>query len=361
MKELYQVKYNEEDPENGLEVYGVSIVDTPANMEDFVMLSSKKIELKSTEKQMLVGVVLKPNQIIDRGDFNLVFDANTIEQYAHNFIKKGYVNNSKYNHVGDWLDGITIVESWIVNDPVNDKLNSLGFNDLEVGTWAIAMKVSDEIWTDYVKSGKVKGFSIDSFLRLEKIKMTHMKKESFLKRLINMLNEAKDVKLIAIGDYSTDALEVGSEVYDMNGDLAKNVEIEQDGKIIKTDDSGKIVSIEDKPIDVPAEVSADAPVDAPADAPVDAPADVPADAPVDPKDEEIAALKAEIEILIAKINELEMAKMESIDMRSKLVEEITNLKESIKTPKVKANLNETPDKPLTQRERLMEIVKKNKK
>jgi hypothetical protein len=44
----------------------------------------------------------------------------------------------------------------------NDKANELGF-DVPVGTWMLSMKVdNDTIWNDFIKTGKVKGFSIDS-------------------------------------------------------------------------------------------------------------------------------------------------------------------------------------------------------
>ena len=60
------------------------------------------------------------------------------------------------------LTGLTAVESWIVEDE-KDKTR---FYDLDVpiGTWMLSMKVhNDEVWNDYVKSGKVKGFSIEGY------------------------------------------------------------------------------------------------------------------------------------------------------------------------------------------------------
>ena len=35
---------------------------------------------------------------------------------------------------------------------------------MPIGTWMVSMKVdNDEIWNDYVKTGKVKGFSIEGY------------------------------------------------------------------------------------------------------------------------------------------------------------------------------------------------------
>jgi hypothetical protein len=45
-------------------------------------------------------------------------------------------------------------------------------NCLVFGTWFGLMKVNnDEIWNDYVKTGKVKGFSIDGVFDMEKVNL----------------------------------------------------------------------------------------------------------------------------------------------------------------------------------------------
>jgi hypothetical protein len=44
-----------------------------------------------------------------------------------------------------------------------DKSAAYGLND-PIGTWYVSMKVdNEEIWTEFVKTGKVKGFSIEGF------------------------------------------------------------------------------------------------------------------------------------------------------------------------------------------------------
>ena len=57
---------------------------------------------------------------------------------------------------------MTVVESWIVEDTKKDKSALYEFNVPE-GTWMIAMKVdNEEIWNK-VKSGDIKGFSIEGY------------------------------------------------------------------------------------------------------------------------------------------------------------------------------------------------------
>ena len=67
------------------------------------------------------------------------------------------------------------------------KARAYGLND-PVGTWYVAMKVDNaEIWDEYVKTGKVKGFSIEGFFADKSTVMN--RHESKLEQLKNLLNE----------------------------------------------------------------------------------------------------------------------------------------------------------------------------
>ncbi len=53
--------------------------------------------------------------------------------------------------------------SWIVENTEKDKSAIYGL-EVPVGTWMISMKVNNsEVWNDFVKTGKVKGFSIEGY------------------------------------------------------------------------------------------------------------------------------------------------------------------------------------------------------
>jgi len=61
------------------------------------------------------------------------------------------------------LSGLTLVESWIVEDTEKDKSKLYNMN-YPIGTWVGAVKVKDDdVWNNYVKTGKVKGFSIEGY------------------------------------------------------------------------------------------------------------------------------------------------------------------------------------------------------
>ena len=91
------------------------------------------------------------------------------------------------------VNGLTLVESWIVEDKGNDKSNMFGM-DLPLGTWVGSIKVdNDKIWNDYVKTGKVKGFSIEGYFadKVNPKKTQNNKDTDVLSEIIDILNDVK--------------------------------------------------------------------------------------------------------------------------------------------------------------------------
>ena len=285
---VFKVKYeNEEDGD----LYAISIVDDPANGFNFIAMSEKvEIKLKKDDKRkILYGIVLRPEQQIyrefeDGTPFMLKFDADTIVKLSQDFFKKGYQSNSTYNHESDMkLSGTTVVENWIVEDKNNDKGNAIGL-PVEMGDWIIGMKLSDDLWAEYIETGKAKGFSIDSFIQFEKITMSitppfhdackckmvdgeiiqengvcdycqeqatnlidreknKNKNMSLIKTLIKMFSEAKLASLeTENGTYTADAFEVGNVVYDSELNPFSG-EFVSEGNTYKTDETGTITEI----------------------------------------------------------------------------------------------------------------------
>ena len=98
----------------------------------------------------------------DEGDYYIFFSKNTIVKASQMYLRNGYQNNSTLEH-DQALKGLTLVESWIVEDEVQDKSRKYGLN-VPIGTWMGAVKVNnEEIWQEYVKTNKVKGFSIEGY------------------------------------------------------------------------------------------------------------------------------------------------------------------------------------------------------
>ncbi len=163
---IVELILDEDQEESGIEA--ISIVESPAIESDFVALKNEEVKLAeiSKEKRILLGALLIPNKPIYRngseGDYYIFFSKDTISKASQMYLRNGYQNNSTLEHSKD-LKGLTLVESWIVEDEVQDKSRKYGLN-VPVGTWMGAVKVNnEEVWNEYVRTNKVKGFSIEGY------------------------------------------------------------------------------------------------------------------------------------------------------------------------------------------------------
>lgn len=153
------------------ELYGIdaiSLVSKPAINADFLALKNAKVILAEAdaERRILVGAALIPDRPIYRNqggeEFYVHFSKKTVRRAMELFFKYGNQSNTTLEHEHK-LNGLSVVESWIVEDTKMDKSNVYNL-DVPKGTWMVSVKVdNDAIWTDWVKSDKVKGFSIEGF------------------------------------------------------------------------------------------------------------------------------------------------------------------------------------------------------
>ena len=188
-KKIIELVIDENDLQTG--IHAVSIVNSPAIEENFIALAKHELELKEvdTEKKILMGAALVPNKQILRADkdgkgYYIYFSEDTIKKASELFLMRSNQNNATYEHK-EKLNGMSVVESWVIDNPEMDKSKEYGFN-LPKGTWMIAMKVNNEdIWKD-VKAGKVKGFSIEGYFA-DKYEMSQEKNEK--QEIINKLKE----------------------------------------------------------------------------------------------------------------------------------------------------------------------------
>ena len=154
------------------ETYAISMVESPAIESDFVALSKeeeKRVFLESEERHMVYGAALIPDKDIYRNngeqEFYISFTKESIEKMSQDFMKNYRQNEVTLDHE-EMANDITITESWLVEDPYKDKANALGIN-VPKGSWMIGMKVNQiDVW-ERVKSGELKGFSVESMISLE--------------------------------------------------------------------------------------------------------------------------------------------------------------------------------------------------
>ena len=150
-----------------------------------------RIFLEENEKRIVMGAVLVPDKPIYRNqdgeEFYITFSADTIEKLAHDFLRMGRNYNFSYQHDGA-VEGVSVIESWIVSDTEMDKSAQYGMK-LPKGTWVMAAKIdNEELWRS-IKNGDAKGFSIEAIVNLDEIK---------LKKDNEIMNEDKDVKMESV-------------------------------------------------------------------------------------------------------------------------------------------------------------------
>ena len=156
------------DDEEAIGVEAISVVENPAIESDFIALNNQEIKLAeiNKEKRLLMGALLIPKKPIYRksgeDEYYIFFSEKTIAKASQLYLQNGNQSEATLEHK-DQLKDLTLVESWIVEDKQKDKTALYGL-DVPVGTWMGSVKVeNDEIWNNYVKTGKVKGFSIEGY------------------------------------------------------------------------------------------------------------------------------------------------------------------------------------------------------
>ena len=156
------------DEDEAIGVEAISVVENPAIESDFIALNNQEIKLAeiNKEKRLLMGALLIPQKPIYRRngeeEYYIFFSKKTVARASQMYLQNGNQSQSTLEHDAQ-LKGLTLVESWIVEDKAKDK-TALYNMDVPVGTWMVSMKIlNDELWEGYVKSGKVKGFSIEGY------------------------------------------------------------------------------------------------------------------------------------------------------------------------------------------------------
>ena len=185
------------DEDEAIGVEAISVVENPAIESDFIALNNQEIKLAeiNKEKRLLMGALLIPQKPIYRKsgkeEYYIFFSRKTVARASQMYLQNGNQSQSTLEH-DKQLKGLTLVESWIVEDKEKDKTALYGL-DVPVGTWMGSVKVdNDEVWNDYVKSGKVKGFSIEGYFadKLERPNEELKEDLSAEDKLINELKKA---------------------------------------------------------------------------------------------------------------------------------------------------------------------------
>jgi hypothetical protein len=164
--DIIELFLDEENEHAGIEA--VSLVSAGAIESDFIALKNQEFKMAVVDKEqrILMGAALIPNKPIYRKNektdgYYVFFSKATVKKASEMFFIKGNQSKATLEHQMS-VENLTVVESWLVDDPKMDKSVKYGL-DVPEGTWMISMKINnDKVWNE-VKEGTYKGFSIEGF------------------------------------------------------------------------------------------------------------------------------------------------------------------------------------------------------
>lgn len=152
------------------EEFNINVAGLPNFINEASTGQKRNFASELADKQMLVGPLMTPGKLIPRVDektgeeYEVFFSKETIEKIAYKMMQDKLVDSVNIEHDGaNRVDDAYLVETWIVKDPEADKSALYGFQPV-IGQWYGMYKIDNRrVWNEYVKTGKVKGFSVEGY------------------------------------------------------------------------------------------------------------------------------------------------------------------------------------------------------
>lgn len=245
-----------------------SLVDLPAHMKSFISFSTDgKVREKQfkdhfdDEKRIVTGVAIATYLPIKRydeenGEHFVIFTEESARKIWTKMCKNGYINQVNEMHDSNKdIKGMTMFESFGVDKENGIFPEHFKEQNLKKGSVIVSYFVeNDQTWSD-IKSGKVKGFSVEGWFKKTPMKM---KGETF-----TALADPNSYKLAKISEINTWDIEVMEEAVDFGtilhyavcdceglvkdgGKIRSGEYTGPDGKKIMVDSMGKVVMIDGK-------------------------------------------------------------------------------------------------------------------
>ena len=371
----YEGKYNKKSKG----VFAISLVNAPATEETFIAMSKQEKIVKfakvDEEQRILMGLVLQPDQLIyrvdeDGNEFEMFFSAETIKDFSQNFFQSGFQLNSKLEH-DEPIEGVTFVESWLVENPKVDKSAAFGL-EYPKGSWLVSMKVdNDDIWNNYIKTGELKGFSIDGMVELEEVTLKsniEMSKNNknilaLLKQIVSGAEQEVEVTLGSVKSgeldiqFDGETLEVGAPVFL----LADEEKVSLADGTYKLDEGGEIV-VKDGLVESMSEAEAEEEVAPEAEEVVDAELEEEVIEEVNADEESMKVIKEILDDMFKAYAESMEIKMSALDAKLEtLTSQNVELKEQVVTLSAQPSVEPVSSQPkqvtLTKQGRILEAIK----
>lgn len=192
---LYEMMINA-DPASELEVTAIALVDQPAIDKNWFAFKDMPHPMAFTtvneDERLLIGPAMIPDLKIFRtdptlGEYNVVFSKQTVQQIAEKFYAKNFQGNANIMHdAGQPVPGLNYFMSWF-----KDSSKGMVGIDGEYpdGTWFVGARVKDDATWAKVKSGQIKGFSVEGVFQYAELKSTEEQMLEKIKEILNGISE----------------------------------------------------------------------------------------------------------------------------------------------------------------------------
>jgi hypothetical protein len=114
------------------------------------------------------------------------FSPEVIKKIAEKFMREMRNHDTNIQHDTQKDGGSYVMETWIVENP-EDKANSLYNMDVPVGSWMVKMRVHDKDTWSKIKSGELRGFSIEGDFMAREDYEAYRKDKELYNRIIKIL------------------------------------------------------------------------------------------------------------------------------------------------------------------------------
>jgi len=206
----------------------ISLVSAPAIEENWVFFGKEKNNLTlakvDEEKRMLISPALIPNKQIFRydpntdSDYYVYFSPETVRKASELYLKNNNHHKATQEHT-ERVSGVLTVESWIIEDTKTDKSTLYGFS-LPKGTWMVKMKIENEDLWQKIKSGELKGLSIEGYFTNKFEQMQNQ--EPTTEEVRTALKELLSVQKVELSIFS-DMVKRYDTLKQINGEVAKQM------------------------------------------------------------------------------------------------------------------------------------------
>ena len=201
---LYEMTISD-DMASDLEVTAIALVDEPAIMVNWQAFKTQPGRMNfatvSDDERLIIGPAMIPDMKIYRndteanglGEYNVFFSKDTVKKIAEKYYAKGFQGSANIMHdAGQKVDGVNYFLSWIKDDAKG----MIGLSgDYPNGTWFVGARVNNSDAWAKVKSGAIKGFSVEGmfeYTATQVVEPDTLAADALMQKIKEILNGIND-------------------------------------------------------------------------------------------------------------------------------------------------------------------------